>query len=240
MKLKKRIKQGARLLTLIILTTSCYEIPKEIESSITYTPEFAIPIGKADIETKEFVDQLVPGNPVIDTAIIPDSIYNIIYNNKYYKNPVTLDTILTFDFSMSDLNQNTEYIKEVTFNVNVTNGLPFNITLSPYFSIPPALTSPGNNNIFILDDKLISIDAAKTNDSGRVIDYSITLDQKGTFDEERLKQIENTTQIIVPVHINTTLQDIESVLLDDDYFFSVQLGAKFKVHKEIELQQDIE
>ncbi|MCG8700839.1 MAG: hypothetical protein MI922_22485 [Bacteroidales bacterium] len=238
--MKKRIKQGARLLTLIILTTSCYEIPKEIESSITYTPGFAIPIGKVDIETKEFVDQLIPGNPVIDTVAIPDSLYNIIYDNKYYKNPVTLDTVLAFDFSMSDLNQNTEYIKEVVFNINITNGLPFNIKLAPSFSIPPDIASASNDHIFILDAQTISIDAAKTNDLGQVTDYSLILDQKGTFDEDRLKSIENTTQIVIPVQINTTLQDIESVFLDDDYYFSVQVGVKFKVYKEIELQQEIE
>ena len=218
------------ILSVPLIFAGCYDkdILKEetYNKNITYNSSWAVPIGEVELPIVDLLKNYEIGDP--NDSALNDTLVDFVFEDLTFENPDVLDTTIFYDFALSNLNSNIEYIKDLVIRLNFYNSQPFEI-----HAYPRLLASEDiNNSIFNFDHEIV-IPAAPLSADGKVTGESVSLDNDFHFDSTQIQQLFNVNYIsvdlVIYTNISTTLDVIE---LDTTNTINVQVAARFTAEKE--------
>jgi hypothetical protein len=197
------------------------------DNDFTYIAEFALPIGETELPIAELVKSFDISLP--DSLDETDTLVNFLYENVIYDNPIRLDTILYFDFSLGYLNTPINYIKNLILRLNVYNGLPFDITARPQLQ---SSLNPGINR-YVFDADSLEIPKAQIDENGVVTRATINWDNDAYFDSTEVSSLTQINRISIPLTVYTNIVTIlDTIVLDTSYQFKIQVAARFTTEED--------
>ena len=232
----KRTFRIGLILIVSALLVRCYD--KDVfdtetyNNDFTYNAGFAVPIGIFDLKITDIFDTSGLGNidttHVQDTLVKTDTLVDFIIDNHLVENPERFDTTLIYEFSLSSLNTDISYIKELVLRLNITNEQPFTITTVPSFLTKEQRIIQGISGF----NDTIYIPAAPINSEGKVIGTATSWDNDFPFDSIQLSKLNNVDFIRVNLSVNTNIPtNLTTIQLDTSKLVTIQVAARFLTEK---------
>lgn len=184
------------LLLLLIQTTlftSCYK--KEFDSIefTNYEPKVSLPLGTFEITVPQLIENRQM-NPV-DPNLVPAATPLVYYQGLYYETPYSFDTTIVKDFSIRDIQSDTELIEEMMIRANFINSSQAQIAFQLYF-FEDGNTDPVDS-LYHLGPLIVRPASIRSNGTLQ-IRKSYENDER--FDHGRIQLLQRTSSVHLKLH----------------------------------------
>jgi hypothetical protein len=217
------------LFTAMLIAASCVkDSVSNINDSTLVSPSYSVPIGLLTYSLSELAPGMLDLETEVDTALIPDTIPLIQYNNLFVPNPGSFDTVHIKDFNFSSIQNFLENTTSLMFRLNITNGLPTTNQLQIYLVDEADVVIDS-----LFNDGYYTIDNALLNDNDSIEEPLVVRNHDIYLTAQEIDNLTQVREIIVYTNMLIDNQERRVLIFRPEYTLSIHLALRAGLEMEI-------